>query len=288
MAGPLARASPAGRCAAYRRPRAAAARHVRRTARPARPAPRRPATERNGRTRLPSLDGALGKQHDHLALARGGARSPRSPRRWPSGARGRGTCSAAASAKSPITGQPATSDFATNESGCSEPSTGMSSQETWLASTRVGRRPGRRPPRRTRTPNSREKEAVEPTGSRRAKGPSRRMLSACGPTARTKAALKTSSLAAAPIQVIGGRSRGCGHRARAPLPADTSSAPSRGVRLVRQRHRVEFEPMVDERDSRAAARSRPASASISSERNSMTSPVSRLMRWSWCSRAACS
>jgi hypothetical protein len=38
-----------------------------------------------------------------------------------------------------ITGQPAISDFATNDSGRRAPRTGMSSHETWLARTRVGR-----------------------------------------------------------------------------------------------------------------------------------------------------
>jgi hypothetical protein len=51
----------------------------------------------------------------------------------------------------PTTGQPSISDFAMKERGCSDPITGMSSQETWFDSTIVGARPGGVPRSITRT-----------------------------------------------------------------------------------------------------------------------------------------
>ena len=54
-------------------------------------------------------------------------------------------------ARSPTTGQPSISDFAMKESGCSEPITGMSSQETWFDTTMVGASPGGVPRSITRT-----------------------------------------------------------------------------------------------------------------------------------------
>src|SRR5215210_6545798 len=208
--------------------------------------------ERKGRTRLPSLDVPSGKRTTTsprtrrcaisafaLAVALRRARS-RNTQRW-------------SLAKAPTTGQPATSDFAIKDSGCSEPSTGMSSHETWFASTSLGPPWLSAPFTTTRMSKRRRKRRCSATGSHRARGPLRRMLSACGPTIKTKTTQKTTSLAATPIQVIGSQNCGVGYDPRGLTFADAAVAPSWGVQLVGERHCVEFKPVVDEAEAQTPA-----------------------------------
>src|SRR5215207_5803910 len=208
----------------------------------ARAAPTRDA--RNGRTRLPSLDVPSGKRTTTspctrrcaisafaCAVALRRARS-RNTQRW-------------SLAKRPITGQPATSDLATKDSGRSEASTGMSSQETWFANTSIGPPWGAAPSTTTRRSKSQRKKRCRATGSRRDRGPLRRMLSACGPTIRRNTTLKAISLAATPIQVIGRQLRGMGLARR--------HVPSRGIWFVPEWDCVEFEPVVNEAETQTPA-----------------------------------
>ena len=74
-------------------------------------------------------------------------------------------------AKSPITGHAATSLLATKERGASEPMTGMSSQETWLATISRGRRGSMAPRRTTLTPRIATRRRWNEDGEARREGP---------------------------------------------------------------------------------------------------------------------
>ena len=223
---PVAAGRAAGRCAAYRSSRAAD------SIDPGdggigEQAPRAAPTreERNGRSAVAVAGGAFGEQHDHVAFARGG---------W----RPRGSTSAVARRRCrsmkmraletardvPTTGQPATSDFAMNETG-------------WQRADHRNVEPGDvvrqnegRPPRPAAYPRSTTR-----TPNRRGRGGGRR------PAAVPEGASRSERRG--PAAGRGRDRRGRGRRAAGRSRPGSFLVPV-GRRV--ERHRVEFEP-VDRR-----------------------------------------